>query len=225
MGLQRPIIIAIDGPAASGKSTVARRLAERLGWTFLDTGAMYRAVTLIVRQRGLAPSDEEACRAVAEELDLSFDERGRILVDGRPAEPAIRAEEVTRDVSTVAAHAGVRRALVEVQRRVARGSARGVVAEGRDVGTVVFPDADHKFFLNASSRERARRRARQEGRPDRVDEIQRRIDARDELDSTRLDSPLRRAEDAIEVATDERTVEEVLEVLRSHLGAVPRGSE
>jgi len=202
------MIIAIDGPAASGKSTVARSLAKALGLTFLDTGAMYRAVTLEVQRQGVDPCDPEACSAVAAAIELGFDENGHVLIAGEPGEPAIRSSIVTGMVSFVAAHAGVRRAIVPKQREIAARS--GVVAEGRDTTTVVFPDADHKFFLRASAGERARRRAVEEGHPERADEIEIDIERRDRLDSERADSPLREAQDAVLVDTDGSTPEEVL---------------
>jgi len=217
--LQR-MIIALDGPAGSGKSTVATRLAAELGLAFLDTGAMYRAVALSVLARNIRPADAEACAEVARGLHLDFEDEGRIRIDGVPGEPAIRSREVTACVSEVAAHAGVRAAVVARQRALAQ-RARGVVAEGRDTTTVVFPDADHKFFLNATSHERARRRALQEGRPGEAAEIERQIAERDRRDSTRAVSPLRQAADAIVVDTDGLTVEEVVARL---LGAVRGGA-
>ena len=147
------MIIAIDGPAGSGKNTVARALAARLGLAFLDTGAMYRAVTLTVLGRGVDPGDGEACGRVAQDLDLTFDSEGRILIEGQPGEPSIRGSQVDQEVSKVAAHPAVRRAVVPKQRRIAaqaipgdgKSAGEGIVAEGRDTTTVVFPDADHKF--------------------------------------------------------------------------------
>lgn len=194
-------IIAIDGPAAAGKSTVAKTVAKELGLTFLDTGAMYRAVTLVVLQRGLDFHDEEACAKVARSIRLTFDARGAIQIDGRPGEPAIRAEEVTRAVSPVSAHPLVRAAVVPLQRLEAERRG-GLVAEGRDIGSVVFPDADFKFYLDATSEERARRRVLELGAPERFDEIHEAIRLRDHLDSTRKDSPLTIAKDAIVIRTD-----------------------
>lgn len=210
------MIIAIDGPAASGKSTVAQQVAARLGLTFLDTGAMYRAVTLRAQAAGLDVEDGDACGALAERLELRFDAEGRVLIDGEPGEPAIRSAEVNQDVSAVAAHPRVRRAVVAVQRAIGRGSS--IVAEGRDTTTVVFPEADHKFFLIASPEERGRRRAEQEGQPERAAQYARDLARRDELDSSRADSPLRQAEDAIRVETDALTADEVVERLLHHVG-------
>ena len=216
-----PMILALDGPAGVGKSTLARALARELGLFFLDTGAMYRAVTLAVLERGIAPEDEEACARVARALALDFDARGHVLLDGRPGEPAIRGPEVTRSVSLVAAHAGVRAAVVARQRAIAEAVSRagrgGVVAEGRDTTTVVFPDATHKFYLSASVEERALRRARQENALARLDEIRADIERRDHLDSSRTHAPLREAPDAQRIDTDGRSVEEVLARLLAHV--------
>ncbi len=202
--------IAIDGPAGAGKSTVARRVARALGLPFLDTGAMYRAVALVALERGVDPADEEACAEIAREIELTFDGEGRLLVDGVPREEEIRSPRVDAVVSQVSAHPAVRAAIVPHQRRFAE-EAGGVVAEGRDTTTVVFPDADLKVFLTASVEERARRRAAQSGREGEVEAIRREIERRDRLDRERADSPLRVAEDARIVDTDGRTVEEVVE--------------
>lgn len=199
----------MDGPAGAGKSTVARRVAEALGLQFLDTGAMYRAVTLEVLARGVPPTDAAGCSAVAHSLELDFDEAGKLRIDGRPGEPDIRGREVTRHVSTVSAHPAVREAIVARQRVLGR-SEPGVVAEGRDTTTVVFADADHKFFLNASPEERARRRALQEGTPERVDEILADIQRRDRTDTDREHSPLMQAEDAVRIDADDLTADQVV---------------
>lgn len=219
-------VIAIDGPAASGKSSVARALARRLGYTFLDTGAMYRAVTLACLERGLDPLDAAACEEVAANLSLTFDAEGHVLIDGASREADIRGEAVTREVSHVSAHPGVRRALVEQQRRVAASEAvRGIVAEGRDMTSVVFPKTPYKFFLSASSAERARRRATQEGVPAEVERIEREIERRDSLDSQRADSPLRIAEGARRIDTDPLGVEQVVQAMLLHIAAIDAGAE
>lgn len=215
------MIIAIDGPAGSGKSTVARRLAAALGLTFLDTGAMYRAVTLAALERGVEPMDEAGCGELARLLRLEFDADGRIRIDGKPGEPAIRSDEVTRWVSAVSAHPRVRGAIVPQQRAQAdRGL--GIVAEGRDIGTVVFPRADFKFFLTASAEERARRRSLEKHEPERFHEFLADIQRRDHHDSTRHDSPLKQANDARLVDTDDLGVDgvvaQLLEVIRGRAG-------
>jgi len=209
------MIIAIDGPAGAGKSTVAQRVAEELGYLFLDTGAMYRAVTLAVLERGVHPSDAAACTSVARSLRLDFDAAGRVRIDGQPGEPDVRSETVTRNVSAVSAHPGVREAVVARQREIAAAS-RGTVAEGRDTTSVVFPDAQHKFFLSASPRVRAERRAAQENAADRVAEIEADIARRDKLDTTRAHAPLVRVPDAVAIDADELDVEQVVgEILAS----------
>ena len=216
------MIIAIDGPAASGKSTLARALAARLGLTFLDTGAMYRAVTLAALRRDVRPSDAAACAALAGEVRLSFDAEGRILIEGEPGEPHIRGAEVTGHVSEVAAHSGVRRALVEAQRAVAAAAVEaggGVVAEGRDTTSVVFPGADLKVFLLASPAVRAMRRAREEGRPEMAATYEADLARRDTHDSQRADSPLLEVEDAVRVDTDTLSSEAVLDHVAGLAGA------
>lgn len=195
------MILTIDGPAAAGKSSVARALARELGLTFLDTGAMYRAVTWAALARGVDPQDAHGCARVARDVVLTFDDDGRMWIDGVPGEPEIRGPEVTRAVSTVSAWPDVRRTIVPLQRAeaVRRG---GLVAEGRDMGTVVFPEAEHKFFLVASAAVRARRRAAELGTPERYTEILADIQRRDHLDETRVDSPLVRASDATQIDSD-----------------------
>ena len=212
------MILAIDGPAGAGKSTVAKLIARALGLKFLDTGAMYRAVTLEVVRRRLDPASAEGCGQVARELELTFDAQGSILIDGRPGEPAIRSDEVTAAVSTVSAHAPVRESVVAVQRELGRRWG-GLVAEGRDTTTVVFPHADYKFFLTASSRVRAARRAAELGAPEREPEIRADIERRDRLDSTRKLAPLMRAPDAVVIDTDPYDAQGVADAILAH---VPR---
>jgi cytidylate kinase len=216
------MILAIDGPAGAGKSTVAQALARELGLTFLDTGAMYRAVTLAVLEKGVDPHDELASAAVARALRLDFDADGTIRIDGRPGEPAIRSKTVNAAVSHVSAHPAVRRVIVPMQREEARRRG-GIVAEGRDVGSVVFPAADFKFYLDASPEVRAMRRARETGQPDRYPQILLEMRERDRLDTTRADSPLVRADDAFVIDTDrldaEGVVREMLGRVRARRGA------
>jgi len=194
-------IVGVSGPAGAGKSTVARLVAKTLGLELLDTGAMYRAVAWRALEEGVDPSDADACARIARAIRIDFDGDGRIQVDGKPGEPAIRSEAVTRAVSAVSAHTGVRAAIVPIQR--ARGErGRGIVAEGRDIGSVVFPDAEFKFFVTASPEVRARRRAEELGVPERTAEILDEIRRRDRSDSTRKDSPLVEAEGAVRLDTD-----------------------
>ncbi len=213
------MIIAIDGPAGAGKSTVARALARALGYCFLDTGAMYRAIALSVLRHGADPKSEEACRDAAERHRLSFDVHGAILIDGVPGEPDIRSAEVEKIVSDVSAHRAVRELVVRAQREIAE-RAVDVVAEGRDTTSVVFPAADHKFFLNASADERARRKAAQLGRPELQSEIRTRLEARDRLDSTRIHSPLTLAKDAVLIETDGLDADGVVKRLLEHVHGV-----
>ena len=214
MASERPAeptrIVAIDGPSGSGKSTVARGVAERLGLDVLDTGAMYRALTLLTLERGLDPGDPTACSRAAREMEL--DVGARTLLDGRDVSDAIRGPEVTAAVSTVSAHPGVREVLVGRQRAWVAAHNGGVV-EGRDIGTVVFPDARVKVFLTASGEERARRRQRDEVAADRtvaVHSVQADLARRDALDSNRTVSPLIVAPDALVVDTTDRKVDDVV---------------
>jgi cytidylate kinase len=202
------VIIAVDGPGGSGKSTVSRELAERLGWLHLDTGAFYRAATLAVLRAGVDLSvEDEVIGAVGV---LTFvQERGRMYLDGEDVSADIRSMEVTASVSTVAALPEVREVMVSHQRVWVSGHGRDVVVEGRDIGTVVFPEADLKIWLSASVEERARRRALQTGEDPAV--VMKELDRRDRADSTREVSPLVPAKDAIHLDTTGMTVDEVVD--------------
>jgi CMP/dCMP kinase len=191
-------VIAIDGPAGSGKSSVARAVALDLGWSFLDTGAMYRAVTVEAVSRGIDVGDADAVAAIAESATLTT--LPRVTVNGRDVQDEIRSDEINVAVSVVAAEPRVRAAMVSRQREFAAAQPVGTVVEGRDITTVVFPDASVKIFLTASLEERARRRG-EEGE----DSVAR----RDEVDSTRAASPLRQADDAIVLDTTGRDVDDV----------------
>jgi cytidylate kinase len=206
-------VVAIDGPAGSGKSTVARAVAARLGVAYLDTGAMYRSVAFAGLERGIDPQDGEALAKLAAELDIEVG--ARVLVDGVDATAAIRGPAVTSVVSAVSAHPAVRAEMVRRQRRWADEHGGGV-AEGRDIGTVVFPDADAKVFLTASEDERARRRQRDDRAPD-VGAVAADLARRDALDSTRATSPLRPADDAVVIDTTGRTVDDVVDEVLSLL--------
>ena len=195
------LVIAIDGPSGSGKSSTAKGVASALGLAYLDTGAMYRAVTMVALHRGVAVDDEEGCARIARSVRLEFDTEGRIYVDGRIGEPAIRGDDVTRAVSPVSALSAVRAAVVPLQRLEAERRG-GIVAEGRDIGSVVFPKADFKFYLDASPEVRARRRVNEMGEPERYHEILEKIRARDLADMTRKDSPLTKDPGAVVIDTD-----------------------
>jgi len=210
------VIVAIDGPAGAGKSTVARALADALGLVLLDTGAMYRAVTWRILDGDVDVHDAAACAEMAAETELGFDSVG-ILVDGVSREAEIRSRAVDQAVSIVAAHPAVRAAIVPNQRIVAE---TGAVAEGRDTTTVVFPGAEHRFFLSASAEERARRRAAQRGGDVSFEEILEDIQRRDHLDSTREDSPLKRGEGVLVVDTDGLSEAEVVSKLLEVIGSV-----
>lgn len=210
------MIVAIDGPAASGKSTVARLLGERLGVPLLNTGAMYRAVGLACLDAGLDLADAAACGALAAALDLVLAPDGTVTVDG--AAVAVDREEAGSAASRVAVHPGVRARLVALQQDF--GHRYGCVAEGRDTTTVVFPDADLLVFLAASPRIRAERRARQEGHPERADEYAIEIAARDERDASRSAAPLRPAPGALRLSSDEATPDQLVdEIARAVEGA------
>lgn len=206
-------VVAVDGPSGSGKSTVARALAARLGLDVLDTGAMYRAVTLAAIEEGVDPGDGDALGALAARVTIEVGERVRL--DGRDVSAAIRGPEVTGAVSEVSAHPQVRRVLVARQRAWVADRGGGVV-EGRDIGTVVFPDAPLKVFLTASDAERARRRHGDEAAADRVADLERvaaDLARRDALDQNRSTSPLAVAPDARVVDTTDRSVDDVVEEL------------
>jgi CMP/dCMP kinase len=208
-------VIAIDGPAGSGKSTVARRLAERLGLEYLDTGAMYRAVTFAALRRGIDPADTEPVENLAKVVDLEVTE-DHVLVDGVDATIEIRGPEVTRAVSLVAANPGVREELVRRQREwtLERG---GGVLEGRDIGTVVFPDALLKVYLSARPDVRAERRAAEVTGLD-YETVAADIARRDALDQGREADPLRLADGALEIDTSDMTVDEIVDALAGRIG-------
>ena len=211
----RTIVIAIDGPAASGKSTTARLVARRLGYLHIDTGAMYRAVTLRVLEEKIPLDDVDRIGALAEgtQLRLEKGENGaRVFVDGHEVTQDVRSARVTRSVSLVSSYQRVRNVLVREQRRMAEGG--GVVLEGRDIGTVVLPNANLKIFMIASVPERVKRRQKDlqvTGVDIDTAALEQEIIERDRLDSTRAASPLRKASDAIEVDTSKMSIEEQVE--------------
>lgn len=219
-------VVAIDGPSGSGKSTVARGVATELGLHVLDTGAMYRSVTLAALNAGVELTDEAACSAVAEAAQVELEDEA-VKLDGNDVSIRIRDPEVTNAVSTVSAHPAVRRVLVARQRAWVERHEGGVV-EGRDIGSVVFPEAPVKVFLTASDEERAHRRQRDELAADRstnVNEVREALARRDRIDSARAASPLRPAEDAIMVDTTGRPVDDVVaEIVARFRARVPEST-
>lgn len=205
--MSSPVVIAIDGPAGAGKSTVGRAVAHRLGLQYLDTGAMYRAVTFAALRRGLDPHDDADIGALSEQLEMVIEEHA-VTVDGVDATIEIRGREVTAAVSAVAANSRVRAELVRRQRGWVATHNGGVV-EGRDIGSVVFPDATLKLFVTASPRVRAERRVAEIGGD--VTDVEASIIERDRKDSTRADSPLTETSDAVVVDTSGMSVDEVVE--------------
>jgi len=205
------LVIAIDGPSGAGKSTAGRELADRLGYVFLDTGAMYRALALAALRAGVALDDGTALAALAGRTAIELRPGGGVLLDGHDVTSLIRTQDVGAAASSVSVHPPVRRHLVARQREMGR--AGGVVMDGRDIGTAVFPDADLKFYVDAHPRRRAARRHEelaQRGLPSDLDTIEREIRERDHADSTRAESPLTRAADAIHLDTTELGLDEVV---------------
>lgn len=210
------MIIAIDGGVASGKSAVGRRVAERLGLPFIDSGLMYRAVTRLAAERGIDSADADAVTKLAESVDVIVD-GDRVWADGMELTEGIYDSDFAEALPRISAMPGVREALVAQQRKLGRD---GVVMAGRDIGTVVFPDADHKFFLTASLDEKVRRRAAQyERRGERIDpEVMRReVEARDRVDTERVVAPLRPAPDAVAIDTDHLDVDQVVDLIVRHV--------
>lgn len=207
-------VVAIDGPAGAGKSTVARLLAARVGIPYLDTGAMYRAIALAALERGVSPEDDTALGALARQLDIHVG-RDVVTLDGTDVTDAIRTKPVNDIVSVVASNSAVRDHLRAGQRGWVEHMGGGIV-EGRDIATVVFPEACLKVFLTASARERAERRVAQSG--GNVDQVEREIALRDDRDSSRHDGPLRVAPDSVVVDTTGRSLDDVLDELVSLVG-------
>jgi cytidylate kinase len=220
--MPEPLVIAIDGPAGAGKSTVAQKVAARLGLAYVDSGATYRAIALKVLQSAIAPDDEQAVARLIAQTDIRITTEGlqsRVLMDGEDVTEKIRTPEVTLAAAKVSRLSQVRTKLVAIQRSCATG--RGVVMEGRDIGTVVFPNAALKVFIQADSEERARRRLKQEtkeGRSATLEQTADEIARRDQLDAERKISPLVAAADAYQIdSTDllaDQVVEQILDLAR-----------
>jgi cytidylate kinase len=211
------MIVAIDGPAATGKSTSAKLVAQKLGFTYMDTGAMYRCVTLSVLRNHIALADQEALQLLIQEMDIHFDKTDDKLVvclNKEDVSTLIRKPEVTSHVSAVSALPQVRNHMVAIQRKSAKN--QDCVIEGRDIGTIVFPKADVKFFLVADDIVRAKRRQldlKAIGEEKTIDELVEEIRRRDRLDSERSHSPLKKADDAIEVDTSQLTIDEQVDFM------------
>ena len=236
MGETKKIIVALDGHSSCGKSTYAKLIAAELGYSYIDTGAMYRAVTLTAMEAGLFDSSDappiEKIEALLShiELDLKHNpekQRTEIWLNGRMVEDVIRSMEVSNHVSYIAAISAVRRKMVEYQRML--GNEKGVVMDGRDIGTVVFPDAELKIFLTASVEVRSGRRYRElieKGMPAEYKEVQENLEKRDQIDSNRTDSPLRMADDAILLDNSEMTLDEQMAWFRDlYQGIMSSGND
>lgn len=207
------IIIAIDGHSSCGKSTLSRGLAKALGYVYIDSGAMYRMVTLYLQRRGIGPEHNEPLRTALQELELAFGPENRAILNGEDVEAEIRSMAVSQQVSHVAALPVVRRFLVGQQRSLA--GQQGAVMDGRDIGSVVFPQAQLKIFLTADAEVRVRRRyleLREKGLQVDVEQVRENLQARDQIDSTRKDSPLLQARDAVRLDNTNMDAEETLAV-------------
>jgi cytidylate kinase len=212
---RKGFIIAIDGPSGAGKSTIAKVLADRLGYLYLDTGAMFRTVALKVKESGITLDDEHALAEVCRKVNISFERSQdggyRVFSNGEDVSDAIRTPEISMLTSRISARKAVRDILLQLQRRM--GAAGGVVLEGRDIGTVVFPDADIKFFLSASAEERGKRRfleLRAKGESTTLEQTTAEVVQRDAQDERREHAPLRKAQDAVDIDTTSLSIEEVL---------------
>ena len=216
------LVIAIDGPAGSGKSTVSKRVAQKLGYLYIDTGAMYRAITLKAMHGKVNLEDEQALVKLcdATEIELSMDKKGslKVTLDGEDVSKEIRDPEVTNNVFYVAKLPEVRKHMLHLQRKA--GEKQDAVLEGRDIGTVVFPDADFKFYIDADFQERVKRRfleLKEEEHPISMEEVGKDLKIRDQKDKTRSVAPLKKAEDAVYIDTTNMTIEEVVEEIIRHV--------
>ena len=226
MSAPRRLVVALDGPGGSGKSSVGARSATRLGYRFCDTGVLYRGLTLLAVRRGIDPADGAALAELAPHLQLVTDGHERymrLIVDGSELTSELHSAGVDAAVSTVSAHAPVRAALLPVQRRLAEGG--GIVMAGRDIGTVILPDADLKIYLDVSVEERARRRADQRGvtDPDGRRQIEDELRERDRLDSTRDVAPLRIPDGAVVLNTDGNTLDQTVDLVVRLVESVAHG--
>ena len=218
--ISKKLLITIDGPAGAGKTTVSRALADRLGYRYIDTGALYRGLALTVKNQGVNPESDADLARLCKNLKMAFavNNKGlRLISNGEDVTDRIRTPEITMLASAVSAKPVVRKHLFELQ--MSMGLEKAAVFEGRDMGTVVFPDADVKFFLNASTRTRARRRFAElpSNSAQTLDDVERDIKQRDQNDSTRELAPLKPAEDAIIIDSTDLSVSQVVEMMVSHI--------
>ena len=216
----KKLLITIDGPAGAGKTTVSRALADRLGYRYIDTGALYRGIALAAKNRGVDPQDDKNLKRLCKDIDLNFVKQDKglgLFLDGEDISDRIRTPEITMMASAVSARPVVREFLLGLQKDLGREKA--AVFEGRDMGTVVFPEADLKFFLDASTRTRARRRYEEQKSKNSqtLDEVEQDIQRRDHNDSTRDVAPLKPAEDAIVIDSTEMKVDDVVDFMVSHI--------
>ena len=210
------INIAIDGPSAAGKSTISKLLAKELGYAHLDTGAMYRCVGFESQRKGVDEQNEEALADMIDHMEISFDSKGNVYIDGEDVSTQIRSNEMSMRASTVSAHPMVRERLVHMQQRIAKN--KGYILDGRDIGTVVLPDAEVKVYMVASVEARAKRRFKEyESKHIEADydEIYQDIEQRDYQDTHRKTSPLKKADDAQEIDTSNMSIEEVVSTIRN----------
>ena len=217
------VVVAIDGPAAAGKSTVSKAVAKKLGYTYIDTGAMYRAFTSYVLDKGVDPKDEKASVALIPEVKIDLYPDGKVICSGKDVTRVIREPLVSGNVSYIASYKDIRLALVDLQRKMA--GERSVVMDGRDIGTYVLPNADVKIFMVASVKERADRRYKEnmeKGIPCTYEEIVADVEKRDRIDSSRAFAPLKPAEDSVRLDTSNLNIEEsiqaVLDIIKSKVG-------
>ena len=221
MNTKKHIIIAIDGPSGTGKSTTAKIVAKDLGITYLDTGAMYRAITFAALEKGVAPTDKAGIDQLLQSTKIRFDDNNQIVINGINREKEIRGKQVSEAVSPYSAIPEVRSVLTQWQREVA--GERSCILDGRDIGTVVFPNADFKFFLVTDLKVRAERRYQeclQKGIAMTLEEIEKNLAERDRIDSSRATAPLKKADDAIEIDTTQLSIEQQVKKIEDRVGVV-----
>lgn len=221
MNTKKHIIIAIDGPSGTGKSTTAKIVAKDLGLTYLDTGAMYRAITFAALEKNIAPTDKAGIDQLLQSTKIRFDDNNQIVINGVNREKEIRGKQVSESVSPYSAIPKVRSVLTQWQREIA--SERSCILDGRDIGTVVFPNADFKFFLVTDLKVRAERRYQeclQKGIAMTLEEIEKNLAERDRIDSSRATAPLKKADDAIEIDTTQLSIEQQVKKIEDRVGVV-----